>query len=165
MVERFDASFDEFWRHVQDKYPALVIRDRAFLTWRFTPVSKRSYRILIARLQGEMLGDAVMRCAKVRGIDTRLILDLLLLDHPRGIEAGACLAAEAEIFRSKKMQLMASLLTPGSAEYQILAQSGASGHLMSRGRGPRGGRPLPEGGLLMFVILFRVFRASGALRG
>ena len=124
-VEQFDTDFEEFWTHVQDKYAAITIRDRAFLTWRFTPVAGRRYQILIARLNGEMLGYAVTRCARVRGIDTGLILDLLVLDDARGRDAGERLVTEAEaMFRSKKMALMASLTMPRSAEYRVLGQCG-----------------------------------------
>src|SRR5206468_1896812 len=54
MIDQFDESFDEFWSRVQDKYPAMVIRDRAFLNWRFAPVSGRRYHILVARAKDEM---------------------------------------------------------------------------------------------------------------
>ena len=124
-VERFDADCEEFWTHVQDKYAAITIRDRAFLTWRFAPVAGRRYQILIAGSNGDMLGYAVTRCARIRGIDTGLILDLLVLDDARGREAGVRLVTEAEaIFRSKKMALMASLMTPRSAKYRVLGQCG-----------------------------------------
>ena len=45
----FDESFDRFWRRVADKYPIAVVRDRAFLTWRFCSVPFRQYEILTAR--------------------------------------------------------------------------------------------------------------------
>src|SRR5207244_4660213 len=49
MLDQFDERFDDFWNRVQDKYRAIVIRDQAFLKWRFTPVSARRYHILVAR--------------------------------------------------------------------------------------------------------------------
>ena len=125
MIDRFDESFDDFWRRVQDKYRAMVIRDRAFLDWRFNPITGRRYRIMVARLRGEMLGYSVIRCVSVRGVQTGLILDLLLLDDKRGKEAGIRLVAEAEaFFRSQKMSLMLTLLSPSSDEYRILGLSG-----------------------------------------
>jgi hypothetical protein len=124
-VEHFDESFDGFWRRVQDKYPVMVVRDRAFLTWRFAPLSGRRYSVLVAHLRGEMLGYTVIRCAKVRGIQTGLILDLLVLDGPKGMEAGVRLMAQAEtFFRSQKMSMMTALMAAGSAEYRILSQCG-----------------------------------------
>jgi hypothetical protein len=125
MLDHFDESFDAFWNRVQDKYRAIVIRDHAFLKWRFTPVSARRYHILVARSRGEMLGYSVIRCADVRGVPTGLILDLLLLDSNRGEEAGMSLAAHAEaFFRSQKMSLMAALMVPRSAEYRALRRLG-----------------------------------------
>jgi hypothetical protein len=124
-IEQFDGDFDEFWRHVQDNYPVMVVRDRAFLAWRFAPVSRRRYHILVAQLRGQMLGYTVIRCATVRGIKTGLILDLLVADGPLGMEAGMYLMAQAEaFFRTQEMSLMAGLMAPWAKEYRILRRSG-----------------------------------------
>jgi GNAT superfamily N-acetyltransferase len=124
-IEQFDDSFDEFWCQARDKYPVMVIRNCAFLTWRFAPVSGRRYHILVAQLRDQMLGYTVIRCATVRGVKTGLILDLLVADHPLGIEAGARLMAQAEaFFRTQEVSLAAGLMAPQTTEYQILRQSG-----------------------------------------
>jgi hypothetical protein len=124
-VQQFDDTFDEFWRRVRDRYPAMVIRDRAFLQWRFAPIGDRRYHILAAHGVEGMLGYAVTRCATVRGVETGLILDLMVLDGPRGLEAGFRLVAEAEaLFRRRKMWLMTCLVAPGTAEHRILTRSG-----------------------------------------
>ncbi len=124
-VERFDDHFDGFWSQARDRYPVMSVRDRDFLAWRFAPVSGRSYRILVAQMQGQMLGYAVIRCAPVRGVWAGLVADLLVADHPAGMEAGVCLMAEAEdFFRSQKMWAAAALMVPWAAEYGILRRYG-----------------------------------------
>jgi hypothetical protein len=124
-IEQFDGDFDEFWRHVQDNYPVMVVRDRAFLAWRFAPVSRRRYHILVAQLRGRMLGYTVIRCATVRGIKTGLILDLLVTDQPLGMEAGMYLMAQAEaFFRVQGMSLIAGMMVPWAKEYRILRRCG-----------------------------------------
>lgn len=124
-TDSFDSRFDEFWEWTKDKYSAMVIRDRAFLSWRFAPVSGRDYHILAAYRRDQMLGYMVIRCATVRGIKTGLILDLLLLDHPRQMEAGMCLISQAEaFFRTREMSLAAALMSPQVVEYRILFKSG-----------------------------------------
>lgn len=124
-VDQFDEGFDEFWRKVADKYPVMVIRDRAFLAWRFARVSGRHYHILMARARDQMLGYTVLRCSTVRGVKTGLIMDLLVTDGVWGERAGACLMAEAEVyFRAQEMSLAAALMVPFASEYRILQQAG-----------------------------------------
>jgi hypothetical protein len=125
IVDRFDERFDRFWQQVRDRYPAAVVRDHAFLAWRFAPIGGRRYDILVARSKDRMLGYAVIRCARVRGRETGLILDMLLLDEAEGEEAGRCLVDHAErIFRQRGMWSMLSLAAPGTAEYKALIRSG-----------------------------------------
>jgi hypothetical protein len=124
-VENIDAGFDEFWQQTRDKYPAVVIRDRAFLSWRFAPVSGRNYYTFAAYRRDRMLGYVVIRCATIRGIKTGIILDLLVGDHPLQMDAGACLMSQAEaFFRTKGMSMAAGLMVPKAVEYRILKKSG-----------------------------------------
>jgi len=124
-LEQFDETFDGFWDRVRDRYPASVIRDRRFLTWRFAPIGERRYHILVARAKGDMLAYAVIRCARVRGIDTGLILDFVMCDGAEGEAAGRRLVDHAEaFFRDQKMWLMTSLIAPGTAEHRVLRRSG-----------------------------------------
>jgi GNAT superfamily N-acetyltransferase len=123
--EQLDCHFDEFWLTVQDKYPAMLVRDRAFLAWRFAGVSERHYHILVARAEDEMLGYIVLRTSTIRGAKTGLIMDLLVVQGVSGEMAGTCLVAEAEAyFRSRGVSLIAGLMAPLAAEYHILRQSG-----------------------------------------
>jgi hypothetical protein len=119
-------DFDEFWVKVRDKYPVMVIRDRAFLAWRFAELSGRRYHILVARARDEMLGYAVLRCSNIRGVKTGLIMDFLVIGGVPGETAGAYLMAEAEAyFRAQEMSLGAGLMMPlAAAEQRILHQAG-----------------------------------------
>lgn len=124
-TDQFDEGFDEFWHRVQDKYPVMVIRDRAFLAWRFARVSGRRYHILAAQARDQMLGYAVLRCATIRGVKTGLIMDILVTNGLLGETAGACLMAEAEsYFRTQEMSLAGALMVPLASEYRILQQAG-----------------------------------------
>lgn len=125
MVDQFDESFDDFWIQVRDKYSVMIIRDRAFLAWRFAEVSGRHYRILAARTQDQMLGYTVLRCETVRGVKMGLVMDLLVSDGTLGEMAGACLITEAEhYFRAQEMSLTTGLMPSFTAEYQILRRAG-----------------------------------------
>jgi GNAT superfamily N-acetyltransferase len=122
---QFDNRFDEFWLTVRDKYPAMLIRDRAFLAWRFAGVSGRHYRILVARAGDQALGYVVLRTSTIRGIKTGLVMDLLVANGGSGEMGGTRLMAEAEAyFHSMGVSLAAGLMPPLAAEYRILRQAG-----------------------------------------
>ena len=121
----FDESFDQFWCSVRDKYPLMVIRDRAFLSWRFASVSGRQYQVLMAWSQDQMLGYVVLGSATVRGVKTGLIMDLLVTDGPLAGAASVCLLAEAETtFRSQGLSLAGGLVPSFATEYHALRRAG-----------------------------------------
>ena len=124
-IDRCTPDFDKLWLKVRDKYPVMVIRDRAFLAWRFAELSGRRYHILVAKARGEMLGYAVLRCSNIRGVKTGLVMDFLVTDDVLGERAGAYLMAEAEAyFRAREMSLGAGPMMPFAAEQRILRQAG-----------------------------------------
>ena len=103
----------------------MSIRNRAFLAWRFTDMSGRSYCTLVAHTHDQMLGYAILRCATIRNIKTGLVMDLLVTDDALGKAAGACLMAEAETyFQMHGMALAAGLMVPFTSEYEILRRAG-----------------------------------------
>lgn len=127
-VDQVDESFDRFWHNLQDKYPVMLIRDQAFLAWRFTNISHRQYQIFVAQKEAEMLGYLVLRCTTVRGIRTGLVLDFLVLGNALGEEAGARLLAQAEsYFREQQMAVTMGLVMPSAVEYRLLRQAGYIG--------------------------------------
>lgn len=124
-LDHFSQEFDPFWTRLVDKYPAMVVRDRAFLTWRFAHISERKYHILAAEVAGQMVGYAVLRCSTIRGVKTGLIMDLLVVKGVLGEIAGAYLLAEAETyFREQEMSLAVGLMTPLATEYRLLRRAG-----------------------------------------
>jgi len=124
-IDEFNQDFDDFWYKIRDKYPAMVIRDRAFQTWRFAPVSGRHYHILVARSRGQMVGYVVLRCATIRGVKTGLIMDLLVIDGLSGDAAASSLMIETEkYFRAQERSLITGLMVPSAAEYRFIRNAG-----------------------------------------
>jgi GNAT superfamily N-acetyltransferase len=121
----FDESFDRFWQKVADKYPIIVVRDRAFLTWRSCSVSFRQYDILAARDGTELIGYALLRCSEIQGVWAGLIMDLLVEPTARGEEAGLLmLAAATQRFRDAGMWMATSLMLGHTQEYALLRRAG-----------------------------------------
>jgi GNAT superfamily N-acetyltransferase len=125
-LDQFDERFDDLWARVQDKYAIMVVRNRAFLTWRFAPVSGRAYHTLVASAGDELVGYIVLRCTnEIQGILTGLVADLLLEPGDRGKAAGTLLLAEAwKFFRAAKVWLAGGLAFPHTAEYQVMQRAG-----------------------------------------
>jgi L-amino acid N-acyltransferase YncA len=125
VLDGFDERFDDFWARVKDKYPVMVIHDHRYLAWRFAEISGRQYRILVVQIGDEIIGYTVLRCTKIRGIPTGLVMDLLVEAGPRGEAAGTCLMAEAlRYFRSEDVWLAGGLMSSHAAECHIMRRAG-----------------------------------------
>jgi predicted N-acetyltransferase YhbS len=120
-----DEAYDQFWKLVRSKYDLMLVRDRAFLQWRFKDIPTRHYQILSARQDGQLLGYIVLRQAPVRGIMTAMIADLLVLPGERGEAAGLHLLQTAlQRFKDAKAPLVGGLMLPHTHEYRILRRAG-----------------------------------------
>jgi hypothetical protein len=104
----------------------MTVRDSAFLSWRFAQVADRSYRILAASSENQLVGYVVLRCTnEIRNIPIGLIMDFLVEPGPNGNEAGILLLAEAwKYFQEEKVWLAGGLMVPHTTEYQVMRRSG-----------------------------------------
>ena len=125
-LDAFDERFDDLWMRVRDKYPIMLIRDRAYLSWRFAPVSNRRYRVLAALQKGELLGYVVVRCTdEIRGIPIGLIMDFLLEPGKRGELAGDLLLEKVwRYFQEEKVAMGGGLALPHTVECEVMERSG-----------------------------------------
>lgn len=125
-IEKFDARFDDLWQRVQDKYAMMAVRNAAYLSWRFAPVSRRTYRTVVALDGDTLVGYAVVRCTdEIRGIPIGLIMDLLLEPGPRGERAGSLLLEEVgRYFKKEDVAMAGGLMLPHTDEYQVLLRAG-----------------------------------------
>lgn len=125
VCENIDGTFDQFWQRVQNKYKVMLIRNRAFLAWRFADVSGRRYHTLVAEQNGQMIGYAILRCAVIRDIETGLIMDLLVTPGQSGQRAGLGLVRAAEAyFKQQAMAVIVGGVPTFAAEYDLLRQAG-----------------------------------------
>jgi hypothetical protein len=105
-VAAFDARFDRFFERLASRAPAMMVRDAAYLDWRYGPSSPQARRSIgaITDPSGELLGYVVF-CAsssedragwilELHGSEPRDEIALALLSHAveRLRESGAWLA-------------------------------------------------------------------------
>jgi predicted N-acetyltransferase YhbS len=120
-----DESYDRFWDHVKTKYNLMLVRDRAFLQWRFRDIPIRKYQILSARHSGQILGYVVLSQADIRGTMVGLIADFMVLPGEHGEQAGSRLLQEAlQRFKAAQLLLTGGLMLPHTQEYALLQRAG-----------------------------------------
>jgi hypothetical protein len=120
-----DESYDRFWDQVKTKYDVFLVRDRAFLQWRFVDIPTREYQILSARQDSRIWGYVVLRQADIRGTMSGLIADFLVLPGEQGDRAGHQLLNEAmRRFKHAKLALTGGLMLPHTQEYAIMRRAG-----------------------------------------
>jgi predicted N-acetyltransferase YhbS len=120
-----DEAYERFWEQVKTKYQIMLVRDRAFLQWRFVDIPIRKYQMLSARKGGEILGYIVLREADIRGTMTGLIADFLVLPGETGDQAGLRLLYEAlQRFKQAELPLTGALMLPHTQEYHLMRRAG-----------------------------------------
>ncbi len=119
------SGWDALWSVLRRKYPVMVVRDRAFMAWRFGACPTRSYRLHVARDGGEAVGYVVTRTSAIRGFRAGLIVDLLVVPGDRGRDAAKALLEHAiDEFRETRMGILGALMTPRTEEYRYLVRAG-----------------------------------------
>ena len=121
----FGEAFDRFWEKVNAKYNLMLVRDRAFLQWRFREMPCRSYLVFSARRGKDILGYLVLREAVIRGIKCGLISDFMVAPGEAGDRAGLLLMnAATRCFREAQAQLGGGLMFTHTQEFGIMRQAG-----------------------------------------
>lgn len=73
-----DDRFDAFWRRASAEGPVMIVRDRAYLDWRFLRRPDATYTILVAARGGDVLGYLVLRRAVRYGMPWGYLVDFLV---------------------------------------------------------------------------------------
>ncbi len=92
-VVTFTEEFDRFWHKVKPDHTNILIRERAYLQWRFTNHPTRKYDVFTARSRGEMRGYLVARITEIEGIPCAMLVDVLVEKTPEGKRAAKTLIA------------------------------------------------------------------------
>ena len=125
-VTSFDERFDRFWERVQHKYHTLLVRDAAFLQWRYKDVPLKAAHCFVATdEQEEIVAYTVFRGTDLEGIATGMILDLLIEPSERGQKAGNQLVAEAtRQFKKDGLAVGVCIMLSHTDEFKVLRDQG-----------------------------------------
>ncbi len=124
-VASFDSSFKVFWDRVEHRFPVMVVRDPAYLNWRFADVPMREYKTFAARSEGEIRGFIVLRVAPLGEFAAGFIVDLIVETSAEGRAAGRLLIDQAySYFKERDLDLLASLALRHTDEFRLLRSMG-----------------------------------------
>jgi predicted N-acetyltransferase YhbS len=124
-VSPLDPLFDEFWQQVRAKYSIMLVRDTAFLNWRYAKIPDREYQLLAAIHHGKMLAYIVLREVLIQGISCGMIVDFLVAPTSQGFVGGEILVRETlTLFQSHDLDLVGCMMLPGVEETKILSRQG-----------------------------------------
>lgn len=120
-----DPALDAFWERVRSKYPVMVVRDTAFLHWRYTQIPGRRYHLLAARQGERIVATIILRDVTVEGIACGMVVDFLVEPTERGRLAGEVLLDHAaDLFRNRGADLIGCLMLPHAKEVTHLRRQG-----------------------------------------
>lgn len=71
-----DSAFDTLWASVSKGFPNALVRDRAYIDWRFIQIPDRAYRLLGAFRGEALVGYLVLRRIEEGGLSTMRIVDI-----------------------------------------------------------------------------------------
>ena len=114
-IDRFDDRMNVFWEQVASRYRIAVVRDSAYLNWRYFDNPGREYRALIAEKGGEILGYVILRCMEQFGLRGGMIVDLGSQPDQEPV-LRALLAKAERFFKKQRMDLVACVIN-GDEKY------------------------------------------------
>ena len=124
-VTDFDEPFAVFWRRVQNRTPLMVVRDSAYLNWRYIEAPGREYAAFAARSEGKVRALIVLRAAPLGRLSAGLIVDLVVEASGEGRAAGRLLIDHAGVFfRDQDLDMLATLSLRHTDEFRLFRASG-----------------------------------------
>jgi len=120
----FDAAFDELWNAVEAGRTVTVVRDAAYLNWRYVDCPATDYARLAAFRDGSLQGLAVF-CAWPERRKAYLVELLARDDCPATL--AALLGGVVESLAAAGIGLVTACFPAGSAEAQALRRMGFRG--------------------------------------
>ncbi len=87
-VRDIDERFDVLWQQASSHHKIMMVRDRAYLDWRYIKKPNADYTIYVSENRGQLLGYIVLRVIQNNGLTVGWIVDILTnsKDSPAGMD-------------------------------------------------------------------------------
>jgi hypothetical protein len=121
--DRFGPDYDDLWASMTDKVGIGVVRDSAYLNWRYVDHPVYQYERLCSRLGGKLQGLVIGSRRETFGVDSMLLVDLVARE---GDELLTCDLIEGFVHRAERQgrEMVAAQAIPGGKLYSALKRCG-----------------------------------------
>jgi GNAT superfamily N-acetyltransferase len=124
-VKDFDEPFAVFWRRVQHRASLMIVRDSAYLNWRYVNAPECEFAAFAARSEGKVRAISVLRAGVLGRFSAGLIVDLIVEASGEGRAAGRLLIEHAgAYFRDRDLDMLATLSLRHTDEFRLFRASG-----------------------------------------
>jgi hypothetical protein len=76
-VKEIDGRFDTLWQQASSLHEIMMVRDRAYLDWRYVKKPDADYTIYVSEQDDQLLGYIVLRSVEDNGLKVGWIADIL----------------------------------------------------------------------------------------
>jgi hypothetical protein len=120
-IDRAGDEIDQVWRTAHDPQHVSIVRDSAWLNWRYVNAPELDYRVLVAERAGAVIGYLVFRLSAGARQRVGAIAEWLAPD-----EAVVCtlLRHALERLQAAQVDSVAALAIPGSSQWRLLKRGG-----------------------------------------
>jgi len=136
-IVKFDKRFDDFWVRVKDDYPpVMIVRDSAYLNWRYSLHPEVNYTsFAVVDEHNAILGFIVLEVkekvrgfgslgAEVRDVKRGEIVDILVASQNRDKIYNILLACALRFFEEKNVDVVSCWAVEGNHLYTFLQKKG-----------------------------------------
>lgn len=116
-------DLDRLWTNLEREYENTVVRDSAWVDWRYLQAPGFNYRVLLARVDGEPAGYIAYRFVEANARRTGIIADLFTAPEDREVSA-VLLAAALDDLWSRGAELARAVAPPASSLHRLLRAAG-----------------------------------------
>jgi GNAT superfamily N-acetyltransferase len=124
-IDSFDEPFAVFWHRVHQRLPIMVIRDPAYLNWRFVDPPDRRYAIFMARSEGKIRALIAARVTTLGRFSAGVIVDLLVEASGEGRAAGRLLVDHVDAYlKDLDLDMLVTVALRHTDEFRIFRSRG-----------------------------------------
>jgi GNAT superfamily N-acetyltransferase len=117
------SEFDAIWERCRDDFRFSIVRDAAWLQWRFLSSPTQRYRVVLARQRGEPVGYSALRLVTHADRTTAQLAEIVAPESSRGVRA-TLLAEVLETAAANHAESIVTLAVPGTARFRFLRRAG-----------------------------------------
>jgi hypothetical protein len=124
LIDQLDSSVDQLWEKSKKHIRYSIIRDRAWLQWRYLDAPHYKFHILVAKRNDIVMGYLVYRTETTpNGLDVAYIAELFT-DPTEKTIAPSLLRVTIEHFQKINIEIVMAIATADTSLYNDLRRSG-----------------------------------------